>query len=716
MAQSIAQAIVLKEAALFVVSESDGQIPFREAHGFGVYYHDCRFLDGYAFELLGKPLELLGSNARHGHEAVFELTNPELEMANGDKVDKNDIAVRIARVVDGWSLVLEDEIAIRNYSREKTVELEFRVTFRAQFDDVYIVRGLGPYIKGEVLRPRWHDDELTLSYRGKDDIVRSATVAFSRPPDHQDDGSARFSIRLGPGDRKIIKVEISLAETRYHDGSNLHAIKADVEGTRRRTAQHAASFRVERASVETDDNVLNEVLERSFADLLSLRTPQDGETYFAAGVPWFTTLFGRDSLMTALFMLPYHSQIAEKTLRLLAKYQGREVDAWRDEEPGKILHELRIGELANVGEIPDTPYYGTVDATALFLILLARHAAWTGRIDLFEELRPNAKAALEWMANYGEQTRIEGYVCYHSEKGDMLVNQGWKDSGDAIVDENAHVVAPPIALVEVQGYTYLARMEMAGLYERCGQSDVAKRLRHEADELRTRFNRDFWIPDRDFYAMAIAADGQRAAVHSSNPGHALFAGIADEDKAKKTARTLMTEEMFSGWGVRTLATNEKAYNPISYHRGTVWPHDNALIVDGFRRYGFDREAMHIVGGIVSAASHFPLHRLPEVFGGFPRAGYGKPIRYPVACHPQAWAAGAVPFMIASLLGLEARGFDGRLHVTRPVLPPRVTWLEIRGITVGNGRADIAFRQADDGAVHVSVLRTEGDIEVVCDER
>lgn len=713
--RGIAQAIVLKDAALFVVSESDGQIPFREVHGFGVYYHDCRFLDGYSFELLGKPLELLGSNARSGHEAIFELTNPELTMPDGQKVGKNEIAVHIDRVVDGWSLALEDEITIHSYSREEPVDLDLKLSFRAYFDDVYIVRGLGPYVKGDLEQPRWHDNELILSYRGKDDIIRSLTVLFSRPPDHIEEASASFSIRLAPRSREVIKVEISLAEAHVYDGAARHASKADVEGTHRRIAQHAASFRMERARVETDGIVLNAVLEQSFADLLSLRTPQDGETYFAAGVPWFTTLFGRDSIITALFMLPYHSLIAEKTLRLLAKYQGREMDTWRDEEPGKILHELRVGELANIGEIPDTPYYGTVDATALFLILLARHAAWTGRLDLFEELRPNADAALEWIARYGEQTRIEGYVCYHSEQGDMLVNQGWKDSGDALVDENGHIVEPPVALVEVQGYTYLAKTEIAQLYERCGQPDVAKRLRREADELRGRFNRDFWIPEREIYALALASGGQRASVNTSNPGHALFAGIADEDKAKKMARTFMTEEMFSGWGVRTLATNEKAYNPISYHRGTVWPHDNAFIVDGLRRYGFDHEAMRIADGIIAAASHFPLNRLPEVFSGFPRAGYETPIRYPVACHPQAWASGSVPFMIASLLGLEPDGFDNRLHVVRPILPPNVTRLEILGLAIGNGRADIAFHRGKNSEAKVSVLRTEGDIEVVCIE-
>lgn len=711
-ARSIAHAVVLKDESLFVVAQQDAIIPFEGAHGFGLYHHDCRFLNGYVLTLAGSDLELLGSNARSGHEAIFELTNHEIVTPNGKKVDKNNLAIRIQRAVDGRSLAMADEITIRNYSLEDAVDLPIELAFRSEFEDVYVVRGIGPDVHGELDPPAWHDRALILSYRGKDDVVRTTTITFSHPIASHEDTLARFTLHLPPGASETMTIEVTVAENRL--GTTPAVNKADIAGTHRRIQQNAAAFRDERAHVRTKDQVLEHVLEQSFADLLMLRTPQDAEVYFAAGVPWFTTLFGRDSLITALFVLPYHATIAEHTLRLLAKHQGRTVDAWRDEEPGKILHEFRIGELANLNRIPDTPYYGTIDATALFLILLARHAAWTGRLDLFHELRANADAALEWLVRYGERPQLEGYVSYASEAGDLLINQGWKDSGDAIVDENAHVVRPPIALVEVQGYSYLAKREMADLYERIGERETAERLRREAQELRRRFNRDFWLPDKDFYALALASGGKPVRVHSSNPGHALFAGIADDDKAEKTVRGFMSDEMFSGWGVRTLASNEKGYNPVSYHRGTVWPHDNALIVSGLHRYGFGEEAARMTAGMIDAATHFPLHRLPEVFSGFPREGYGMPVRYPVACHPQAWASGSIPFMISSILGLEPEGFDGRLRINRPVLPLPVEYLEISGLAVGQGKVDLAFERTDQGGTHVRVLRTEGAIEIVHD--
>lgn len=572
---------------------------------------------------------------------------------------------------------------------------------------------MGPDVHGEKASTAWRDNALIFTYRGKDDVVRTTTISLSHQIESKHETSAQFTLHLLPGACETVKVEMTLSESRQ--GTKPSVTKADIVGARSRIQQNTATFRDERVHVRTDDRILDDILEQSFADLLMLRTPQDDEVYFAAGIPWFTTLFGRDSLISALFVLPYHSQMAERTLRLLAKHQGRQVDEWRDEEPGKILHEFRVGELANLNQIPDTPYYGSIDATPLFLILLARHAAWTGRLDLFQELHANVDAALEWITKYGERAHIEGYVSYHSEPGDLLINQGWKDSGDGIIDHDGHVVSPPIALVEVQGYTYLARLEIANLYECNGERDTADRLRREAHELKERFNRDFWLPEREFYALALASGGRPVSVDSSNPGHALFSGIADEDKARKTAQRFMSNDMFSGWGIRTLASNEKGYNPVSYHRGTVWPHDNALIVAGLQKYGCHEEAARIVGGMIDAATHFPLHRLPEVFSGFPREGYGTPIRYPVACHPQAWASGSIPFMISSLLGLEPEGFDNRLRINRPTLPPHVDHLEVLGIGIGNGRADMAFHRAVGDFAKVTVVRTEGDIEIVFDE-
>lgn len=452
------------------------------------------------------------------------------------------------------------------------------------------------------------------------------------------------------------------------------------------------------------------ILDRSLRDLHRLKSRLDTQEYFAAGVPWFATLFGRDSIITSLQTLAFDPQPAARTLRLLAQYQCRQADDWRDAQPGKILHELRCGEMAHLGEIPHTPYYGTIDATPLFLILIGCHAAWTGDLSLFTELRENIELALNWMKQYGDSDG-DGYIEYASTSENGLINQGWKDSGDALVNADGTLARPPIALVEVQGYAYLARVLISELYNRSGNSQRADVLRREAEELRARFNRDFWLEEKGIYAMALQAGNQPVTVVSSNPGHALWTGIADDDKARRTMERLMADDMFNDWGVRTLSAQERRYNPIGYHLGTVWPHDNSIIAAGFRRYGFDDAAQRIFMGIIEATMNFEHYRLPEVFAGFHRRDYGVPVRYPVACHPQAWAAGTIPYLLTTMLGLEPAAFDQRLRIVRPRLPDFISWLEVRRLRVGRASADLRFERQTDGSISVKVLKTSGPLEV-----
>jgi glycogen debranching enzyme len=423
------------------------------------------------------------------------------------------------------------------------------------------------------------------------------------------------------------------------------------------------------------------------------------------------TLFGRDSLITAIQALAYDPTIAENILRLLAHFQATEVDEWRDEQPGKIIHELRVGELANLGEVPHAHYYGTVDATPLFLILMGMHARWTGRLDVFQDLRENVERALRWIDKYGDLTG-DGFVQYESKSEHGLVNQGWKDSGDAIIDENGDLAKPPIALVEVQGYVYRAKRLVAELYRRTGDPDTAARLEREAEDLRTRFNDAFWLSDGECYALALEAGGRPVAVIASNPGQALWTGIADREKASKTAERLMQSDIYSGWGIRTLSEKERRYNPVGYHLGTVWPHDNSIIAAGFRRYGLDQAARQVMKGIFEAATYFPNYRLPELFSGFSRQDYEVPVRYPVACHPQAWAAGAVPFMVETALGLVPDAFSKRLRIVRPSLPDFVHHLELRGLRVGDASADLRFESTADARTAVDVLKIDGDLEIL----
>jgi glycogen debranching enzyme len=351
--------------------------------------------------------------------------------------------------------------------------------------------------------------------------------------------------------------------------------------------------------------------------------------------------------------------------------------------------------------LPYAPYYGTVDATPLFLLLCARHAQWTGRLDLFRDLRVNLSSALDWLDNYGDADG-DGYLDYTAQTPSGLINEAWKDSSDAMVGEGGAQAQPPIAPAEVQGYAYAARAELAEIYEQAGESDIAGRLRQQGEDLKQRFNKDYWLPDKGIYAMALEKGMRPLEVVSSNAGQVLWSGIADHDKAHTTAHRLLQDDMFSGWGVRTLSTNEECYNPISYHLGSVWPHDNAIIFGGFRRLGHD-DGLCIFQSLVEAAHHFTNARLPELFGGFDRARFPGPVHYPVACHPQAWASGAIPYMLQESLGLQPRGFEKRLLVHRPMLPPSIPQVELTHLGVGEGECHLRFSRNPDGSADLDVV-------------
>ena len=708
--RSIANAVVVKDGNLFLLTEPDGRVPLEEEHGFGLYYHDCRFLNGYELNLAGASPHALVSTAERGMMAMFQLTNPDIRMAEGGLIRKEEVGVKWERTLNADGPALHDHITFQNFGLRR-IAFPIALTFRSAFEDVYAVRELLPEQFGTLRPPAWTDGALSFVYEGKDGLYRGLAVHFAPAPQSTDGTTAHFHLTLESRGSQQISVSLVLAESpreaEVRPKAHYRPNPGEIE-----TSQHRplGQWRDRRTEVRSDSLLLNRILERSFGDLHVLRSTIEGQEFFAAGVPWFSTLFGRDSLITALQTLAYAPGIAEETLRLLAGYQSQHLDEWRDAQPGKILHELRVGEMARIGEIPHTPYYGSIDATPLFLVLVARHAAWTGQLTLFHELRGPIEAALEWMAKHGDLNG-DGYIEYESTSGKGLINQGWKDSGDAIVNADGSLATPPIALVEVQGYVYWAKTALADLYQRAGETERAGRLRREAEDLRLRFNRDFWLEEQGYYALALQSDRRPAAVLSSNPGHALWAGIADPDKARRTMERLMAEDMFNGWGVRTLSERERRYNPLGYHLGTVWPHDNALIAAGFRRYGFDEAARRVFSAIAEAAMHFEHYRLPEVFAGFRRQEYGVPVRYPVACHPQAWASGAVPYLVEALLGLVPEAFERRLRVVRPILPDFIDRLEVRRLRVGEARASLKFERISDG-VAVKVLDVAGDLDVI----
>lgn len=709
---NVANAVVIKDEELFCLSDSNGDIPLDNQQGFGLYYHDCRFLKGYRLTFDGAPLNALAATSKHGFMSEYILTNPDGKQANSARLVKQSIGVRWRRIIQASTLTLHDVIEFANYSAE-SVECVLSFEFQAGFADIFEIRGLRPSKIGRPEKPIWIRRELIFAYDGADDLFRSLQIAFQPPPDVTRSTGAEVKLKLSANERKQVNIALTVSESREkrkkkstakrHPKANPNPIEAELH-------EDSDAWLGRHTKMESSNRLLNRVFERSLRDLRVLRTSLHGQEYFSAGLPWYGALFGRDSIISSLQTLAFRPTVAEQTLRLLAKYQGREVNEWRDEQPGKILHELRVGELAHLNEIPQTPYYGAVDSTPLFLILIARHANWTGNLSLFNELKEPVKKAFEWLSRYGDNSG-GGYLEYRSQSSQGLGNQGWKDSGDAIVNADGTLCKPPIALVEVQGYVYLAKTSMAELYERSGDAKRAYQLRAEAQELQKRFERDFWLEEKNIYALALQAGNKPAAVLSSNPGQMLWSGIADQERATKMAQHLMSPDMFTDWGVRTLSSSERRYNPVGYHLGTVWPHDNSIITAGFRKYGLDERACRICDGIVKAASHFPRHRLPEVFAGLSGKQFPAPVRYPVACHPQAWAAGSVPFMIESLLGLAPNALENELQIVRPVLPVSVQWLELHRLKVGESSIDIRFERKTNCAVATSILRVQGDIKV-----
>ncbi|HEY9721992.1 MAG TPA: glycogen debranching N-terminal domain-containing protein [Oscillatoriaceae cyanobacterium] len=706
---SIADALVIKDWDLFFVVDREGNVPLKEGHGFGLYYHDCRYLRGYELKIDGQQAQVLASATRGGFKGRFELTNSNIQLEDGTLVDKETIAISWSRLLRGDNLTLNDEIMFMN-SGDDSIVLPVTLSFRAEFEDVFNVRGLHKQPDGNHAPPRWEGDVLGFSYKGADGLFRSTAIHFEPAPVRRMDRSAHFHLELPPGEAVKLYVSLWIAESPERDEAMPRARREpNLEQVETKLHQASDTWLDQRTEVKTPSLLLERVMDRCLVDLHVLRSRLGEYEYFAAGIPWYGTLFGRDSLVTAYQTLAFDSGLAEQTLRLLAQYQGRKVNDWQDEEPGKILHEMRVGELARLDAIPFGPYYGSVDSTPLFILLVAEHAAWCGDMSLFRELKKNIEAALGWIDNFGDP-HDWGYVTYQKKSSSGLDNQGWKDSGDAIVNADGSLAEPPIALVEVQGYVYMAKLRIADLYERDGDTRQAARLRAEAKALKERFNQDFWLEDLGCYALALQKDKRPCAVVASNMGQALWTGIIDHKRARAVADHLFAEPMYSGWGVRTLSGDARRYNPIGYHLGTVWPHDNSLIAMGLRAYGFEDKVLAIFQGIFEAATHFDQFRMPELFSGFRADQFGEPVRYPVACHPQAWAAGALPLLMRNLLGLVPDAFAKRLRIVRPILPDYVNHLHVRRLRVGGACVDLLYRRRD-GGLQVTVTHQEGELKV-----
>jgi glycogen debranching enzyme len=686
--------LTTKVGGVFCLCAPSGDIDAGANGSDGLYFHDTRFLELATLRLDGQPLTVLLASAVEDDCSVCELTNPDIELADGTVLPKERLGIRRERAL-GREVV--ETIEVRNYGAEP-VGCRLDLEFAAGFDDMFVIRGAAVGKRGRLHPPAWTKDGLLFRYDGADKRMRTTRIAFAPALNERGPGgAAAYKLALGPGERATVRLTILLQD----EGAGSLEKKPVL------TRRGEASFTT--VAIESDNQLFDQVLARSFEDLRMLATRERGETFFAAGVPWFVCLFGRDSIVTALQTLAYDARVAAETLVLLAKYQGRHHDEWRDEEPGKILHELRVDEKANLGEVPQTPYYGAIDATPLFASLLAEYVRWTGDLLLFRRLRGNVERALRWIDEVADHDG-DGFVDYESRSSKGLANQGWKDSGNAITNQDGSPALPPVALVEVQGYVYRAKLDAAWLYRLEGESERAQELERAAEALRARFQRAYWLPRRRFLAVALQQGGRPATSLASNAGQALWSGIVDQQHARAVARRLLSGRMFSGWGIRTLAEGEAAFNPIDYQVGAVWPHDNSLIAAGLKRYGFAQEALLVFTAIYEAATRFPSYRLPEVFAGFARERYPEPVRYPVACSPQAWAAGALPFLLQTALGFAPDATRRELVIRRPALPDWLGELTVHGLQVGEASVDLRFRRAGAAAV-VAVSRRRGKLEV-----
>ncbi|HEY2888024.1 MAG TPA: hypothetical protein VGJ17_05380, partial [Candidatus Limnocylindrales bacterium] len=479
-----------------------------------------------------------------------------------------------------------------------------------------------------------------------------------------------------------------------------------------RPSEAAGDRPFEAPRIQSDHELLDRTLARSLADLATLRNdgPDDGESYLAAGIPWFATLFGRDSLIASLETVAFMPSLAVATLEVLARLQATRDDPWHDAEPGKIIHEMRTGEMARAGETPHDAYYGSIDSTPLWLILLAETHAWTGDDALLERLWPNALAALDWIEQSGDLDG-DGFVEYQRRSKLGLLNQGWKDSGDSVRHLDGRPAVGPIALAEVQGYVFAAYRSMARLARHRRDLPLSERLDVAATTLQTRFEQAFWLPDAGFYAMALDGEKRPVASITSNPGQALWSGIVSGERAPIVAERLLAPDMFSGWGIRTFAAGQIGYNPVGYHTGSIWPHDNALVAAGLKASGAADSANLLAGRLIESAQWFPDLRLPELFCGFAREDVGAPVAYPVACSPQAWSAAAPFYLLHTMLGLRANATARRLELIRPTLPEWLGKLTITGLPVGDDSVDLLVHRWR-GRTSAELLGRRGSIEVI----
>ncbi|MGH7728755.1 MAG: amylo-alpha-1,6-glucosidase [Vulcanimicrobiaceae bacterium] len=691
----------LKHETTFAVFDTRGDLGTAPDTPEGLYRADTRLVSRYELSLDGFPPMFLSVTSDEGDPYFrVDLTNPDITRRDGSLLGRE--ALYLTRVLYVWHGALYERIAVRNFDGEAH-DFSLALRFAADFVDMFEVRGQHRPRRG-TLRVET-GPTIVARYQGLDGVERKSEFSFAPEPAELSADRARFVFRLAPHQSAAIFARAG-APARAAEGPLPRAFFENLRAARRA----AKALRSRATQLESDDAGFNRWTRGALADLSTLIVHTDRGPYPDAGLPWYATQFGRDGLVTALFTLWLDPQLARGVLAFLAATQASEVDPERDAEPGKIVHEMRHGEMARLGEVPFGRYYGSVDATPLFVLLYGSYVQRTGDLETARALWPNVEAALGWIDRYGDCDG-DGFVEYGRHSPDGLINQGWKDSSDAIFHADGTTPKGPIALCEVQSYVYGAKRLAAEVADALGESARASALREQAEELRERFERAFWCEELSCYALALDGEKRPCRVVTSNAGHALLSGIASPERARRVIETLLHANSYSGWGIRTLSRAAIRFNPMSYHNGSVWPHDNALIALGCARYGLKEAAATLFASLYHAASFMDQHRLPELFCGFARRSGNAPTLYPVACVPQAWASASAFALVQAALGLSFDPGERRLRFVRPLLPAVLAELHLGGLSAGEATADVIVRRFG-SEVAVNVTRRSGGMRVV----
>ncbi|MEX0805476.1 MAG: amylo-alpha-1,6-glucosidase [Candidatus Binatia bacterium] len=691
---------VLKQGDSFGIFDHYGDVLQFGLGEQGIYHEGTRFLSLLEFRIGNVRPFLLSSMIKEDNVLfTVDLTNPDVYVDGTVALRRGDLHILRSKFI--WQATCYERLQIINYSLFP-IELSFAIRFDADFADIFEVRGVKRERRGTRLEDEIDVDRVTLSYLGLDEIIRQTRIEFSPAPEKLATSEAFFQKVFAPKKHEFFLMTYSFGL------NHCFPVRRPADVALHEAEQALESYKGEECHIHTSNHEFNGWLARSYADIHMMITETEHGLYPYAGVPWFSTVFGRDGIITAWELLWIFPRVAKGVLKYLAATQATEVIFERDAEPGKMLHETRRGEMAGLDEIPFDCYYGSTDSTPLFIMLAGAYFARTNDLEFMRSIWPHIQRALQWIEVYGDVDG-DGFIetMRHSSHG--LVQQGWKDSWDSVSHQDGSLAQGPLALCEVQGYVYAAKHAAARMAAVLGLVDESRRLFDQAERLKNQFNEAFWCDDLGTYAIALDYEKRPCKVKASNAGHCLFAGIATPEYASRTARTLMSEDSFSGWGIRTLSTSAVRYNPMSYHNGSVWPHDNAVIAAGFARYGFQDLAGKIISGFFDASVFFDSYRLPELFCGFPRREGEGPTRYPVACAPQAWAAGSVFLMLQACLGLAVHATESKVYFETPLLPGFVEEIHIKNLKFRESLLDVVVDRSFRG---IGVERREGDASIV----